>query len=111
MRRNTAETEWAASLGKRRGPAFGGKVECIGGKTKRSFFARSRTQIVSELDGATVTHGPGFREAKNGVARIGDRSCQRKVATVPQNCEFGGTKAAAGKTDVEGIQFADAGIF
>ncbi len=42
IRRHAAETEWSASLGKRGRPAFGGKVESVGGKSQCAFLGRSR---------------------------------------------------------------------
>src|SRR5260370_18803320 len=42
IRRHAAETEWSASLRKRGRPAFGGKVESVGGKSQRALLGRSR---------------------------------------------------------------------
>src|SRR5437660_12304170 len=42
IRRHAAKTERSTSLGKRGRPAFGGKVESVGGKSQRAFLSRSR---------------------------------------------------------------------
>ena len=82
IRRHTPETEWAASLRKRRRPAFGGKMKSVRRKSRRALLDRGRTQIVG--DGYTrVAHGPRLRKAKNRIARIGGRNWREEVRRRP----------------------------
>src|SRR5439155_2569381 len=105
------KTENAADLRQRGRPAFGRKMEGVSGESNRALLGDLRTNVISELDRMASTNRPRIGNANRCVARIVSGGSLRNRDTVPTNSQIRWAEAAAGKTNIEGIEDLITSIF